>query len=430
LAEFLEFSVNLHFIKDDNFWPAAKPEGSMPQHEYDIITVGGGLAGATLAKAMAESGARVLVIERERQFKDGVRGEVTFPWGVAELQKLGVYQLLLETCARSIGWQDTYMGGVLTEHRDVIATSRQKLPMLNWLHHEMEEVLLQAAHDAGAEVRRGVRATGITPGLRPSVSVEEQGRVEEIRARLVVCADGRGSVARKWLNFPVQQESHGMLLAGVLCEATPDVPADTNHFFLFPGPGVFAFLCPQDHGRTRAYAWHPRERDHRFQGAEDLPRFVEESVQAGVPAQWYSRLEPVGPLATFDGTDNWVDHPYRDGIALIGDAAASTDPSFGQGQSLSAMDARVLRDQLLAHNDWDVAGHAYASAHDRYYAAVHEYTGLLYQIFYTVGPAADARRAQAFPLIAQEPERVPDGLVSGPEVPLGEAVKRRFFGEE
>jgi 2-polyprenyl-6-methoxyphenol hydroxylase-like FAD-dependent oxidoreductase len=46
--------------------------------------------------------------------------------------------------------------------------------------------------------------------------------VEEIHARLVVCADGRGSVARKWLNFPVQQESHGMLLAGVLCEATPD----------------------------------------------------------------------------------------------------------------------------------------------------------------------------------------------------------------
>jgi len=57
----------------------------MSQHEYDIITVGGGLAGATLAKAMAENGARVLVIERERQFKDRVRGEGTFPWGVAEV---------------------------------------------------------------------------------------------------------------------------------------------------------------------------------------------------------------------------------------------------------------------------------------------------------------------------------------------------------
>jgi menaquinone-9 beta-reductase len=402
----------------------------MPQHEYDIITVGGGLAGATLAKAMAEKGARVLVIERERQFKDRVRGEVIFPWGVAELQKLGVCQLLLETCARRIRWQDTYIGGVQTEHRDVTATSRHKLPMLNWLHHEMEEVLLRAAQEAGAEVRRGVRATGVTPGTRPSVTVEEQGRMAEIPARLVVCADGRGSVARKWLNFPVQQESYGMLLAGVLCEATPDIPADTNHFFLFPGPGVFAFLCPQGPGRTRAYSWHPRERNHRFQGAEDLPRFVEESVKAGAPAQWYSRLEPVGPLATFDGTNNWVDHPYRDGIALIGDAAAASDPSYGQGQSLSAMDARELRDQLLAHHDWDAAGHAYASAHDGYYGAVREYTDLLYQMFYTVGPAADARRARAFPLIAQEPERVPDGFVSGPEIPLGEAVKRRFFGEE
>jgi flavin-dependent dehydrogenase len=119
---------------------------------------------------MAENGARVLVIERERQFKDRVRGEGTFPWGVAELQELGVYQLLLDTCARSIRWEDTYMGGVRTEHRDLIATSRQQLPMLNWLHNEMEEVLLQAAQDAGAEVQPG--RTSIRPDTgRPAVGV-------------------------------------------------------------------------------------------------------------------------------------------------------------------------------------------------------------------------------------------------------------------
>ena len=38
--------------------------------DYDIITVGGGLGGAALAKAMAEQGYRVLVVEREEQFKD------------------------------------------------------------------------------------------------------------------------------------------------------------------------------------------------------------------------------------------------------------------------------------------------------------------------------------------------------------------------
>jgi flavin-dependent dehydrogenase len=57
---------------------------------YDIITVGGGLGGSALAKAMAAHGARVLVVERETQFKDRVRGEFMAPWGVAEARELGI----------------------------------------------------------------------------------------------------------------------------------------------------------------------------------------------------------------------------------------------------------------------------------------------------------------------------------------------------
>ena len=49
--------------------------------DYDIITVGGGLGGSALAKVLAERGARVLVVERESQFKDRVSGEWMAPWG-------------------------------------------------------------------------------------------------------------------------------------------------------------------------------------------------------------------------------------------------------------------------------------------------------------------------------------------------------------
>ncbi len=49
--------------------------------DYDIITVGGGIGGATLAKVMAEAGCRVLVLERDTEFRDRVRGEVLVPWG-------------------------------------------------------------------------------------------------------------------------------------------------------------------------------------------------------------------------------------------------------------------------------------------------------------------------------------------------------------
>jgi menaquinone-9 beta-reductase len=150
----------------------------------------------------------------------------------------------------------------------------------------------------------------------------------------------------------------------------------------------------------------------------------------GAAKAWYEGISPVGPLASFDGSDSWVDHPYRAGVALIGDAAAASDPSYGQGLSLTCRDARVLRDCLLAHENWDIAGHAYANAHDSYYRALHKATGWFWQLFYETGPTADARRAKAFPLIADDPTRMPDFLLSGPEVPLDENVKRRFFGED
>ena len=55
---------------------------------YDVITVGGGLAGAALAKRLAENGMRVLVLEREVAFRDRVRGEQMHCWGVAEARTL------------------------------------------------------------------------------------------------------------------------------------------------------------------------------------------------------------------------------------------------------------------------------------------------------------------------------------------------------
>jgi len=146
--------------------------------------------------------------------------------------------------------------------------------------------------------------------------------------------------------------------------------------------------------------------------------------------EWYKGARTAGILATFDGADTWVDHPYHNGIALLGDAAASSDPTWGQGLSLTVRDARVLRDQLVADNDWDAAGHAYAAAHDRHYAAIHTCDNWFSELFLAIGLEADARRAKALPLIAQDATRVPDHAFSGPDLPQDEAMKRRFFGEE
>ncbi len=189
------------------------------------------------------------------------------------------------------------------------------------------------------------------------------------------------------------------------------------------------FPLSSNWGAVRAYAWYPNDRGYRLQGAADLPRFVQESVKAGVPAQWYSGLRAVGPLATFDATDSWVNHPYKSGVALIGDAAATSDPSHGQGQSLTLRDARVLRDKLLAGDNWDTAAHSYAEEHDGYFANVLKFYRWFWEILYDPGPNGEANRARALPRLFQDLSRMPDALVSGPEVPLDEMARRRFFGE-
>lgn len=65
-------------------WLAVAVRGS-----FDVVVVGGGIAGSVLAGALARSGVQVLVAEKEPRFRDRIRGEGTYPWGVAEAARLG-----------------------------------------------------------------------------------------------------------------------------------------------------------------------------------------------------------------------------------------------------------------------------------------------------------------------------------------------------
>jgi len=113
-----------------------------------------------------------------------------------------------------------------------------------------------------------------------------------------------------------------------------------------------------------------------------------------------------------------------------GRSTASNDPSWGQGLSLSFRDARVLSDELRANDDWNAAGNSYAARYDDHYGMVSKVSGWFYDVFQRLGPEAEARRARALPLFAQDPTRLPDTLFSGPDVPLAADARNRFFGGE
>lgn len=399
--------------------------------DYDIIIIGGGLGGAALARVLADKGIHVLVLEREVVFRDRVRGELMHPWGVSEARALGLYELLKQTCGHEVRFRDNQVIGLPpAKPRDLVTTSPHQAGSLHFYHPEMQEVLLRAAADAGAAVQRGTAATDVSPGAVPTVRVETNERAYTYQTRLVIGADGRASACRKWANLEIHRDQKRMMIAGVLFNglSTPD---DAYHAFVNPPRGEVAFQIPLGRERFRCYySFYQQEGRRRFSGQEAAAGFIEVSAAAGAPREWFDGAKLGGPLASFDCAEVWIDHPYHAGVVLIGDAAATSDPTFGCGLSLTLRDVHTLSNLLLTEDNWEAAAHAYAAEHDRYFGSLHTILDWMTRLFYEPGPEASLRREKAFARLIEDPRRAPDIAGLGPESPNDEAAYRNLFGEE
>lgn len=395
----------------------------MASAQYQIVTVGGGLGSSALAKVMAEHGMRVLILERETHFKDRVRGEFMSPWGVAEAQALGIYELIRNSCGVDAPITNLGFGP-----RDLPSTTPQHLPALGFYHPEMQETVLNAAETAGAEVKRGATVINVEPGSPATVTFQHSGTTQTVTADLVVACDGRFSAARKWAGFDLNEEPKPFFFAGLLLKDVA-VPQTNSYLLFLPPLGMCTAMTPAGHGRFRTYVAYGDSAGMRLQGDDKVADFLAAATKAELVADAFADAKAIGPLASFRCGDFWVDHPYKNGIALIGDAASTSDPAFGQGLSTTLRDVRVLSDKLITGDEWNTAGDAYASEHDQYSAVIRKVTGWFRGLFLEQGIDADKRRERALPLLAEDGTRAPDHLFSGPDLPADDSVRQRFFGE-
>ena len=354
------------------------------------------------------------------------------PWGVTEAKALDIYDLLRERCGHVVRWWNSYSGASSSIiHRDLTITTPHGAGLLNFYHPEMQEVLLTAAAAAGVTVWRGAKAIKVTGGARSTVAVQQGETIRRITARLVVGADGRNSHVRLSAGFSVQRETARLVIAGLLFRGLA-APTDAVSVFFNPRrPGQFASLFPIGQGRHRVYFIYTLlGQERQLCGVQNVPLFVNECIQTGAPATWFATGAPAGPLAMFHNIRHWVDHPSRPSVVLVGDAAGTSNPSFGCGLALALRDVRVLTDALLANADWDEAIIAYAYERADYYNRLRRKEEWLTQLFFELGPAANQRRARVAPLHRREPEREVDIIGLGPDERCDEAARLRFFGED
>jgi len=283
--------------------------------DAELVIVGGGIAGATLAKKMSESGASVLVVEKESAFKDRVRGDGMTSWGAQCAQELGIYNLLLSECGHEAPTLQIYVNGAPIVDRDLLSTTPQRTPFLMFFHPAMQETLLLEAERCGSQVIRGARATVIrTANGRPEVTLSTANGEVLLSPRLVVAADGRNSPMRKSVDFEVSRDPEHLVIAGLLLDGVR-TPEEQCRLYFNPDLGQAAYLFPQRSGRVRAYAVHQSSAKVRLSGKAKVPTFIQELVHAGVPADFVRDARAIGPLACFDGAAYWVDHPYDNGAA-------------------------------------------------------------------------------------------------------------------
>jgi 2-polyprenyl-6-methoxyphenol hydroxylase-like FAD-dependent oxidoreductase len=392
---------------------------------HDIVVIGGGIAGSSVAIAARQNGLSVLVLEAETAFRDRIRGEGLHCWGVAEAEKLGISELLYASCARSLPWWDVYLFGEKIARRD-LRQSIAGCESMSFFHPDMQAALLAGAEKAGATVRRGTVVAQIETGATPTAIVAHDGAApQRFAARHIVLASGRGTSMRSMLGLTTKRGAHGLKTTGVLLDHV-DPGDDAVSMFFAPTLASASPLFPLPGRRARVYlAANPAFDDKSYSGATAAAPLFARLSEVGVLDAWLREARVAGPLATFDGTPTWAEGTWPQGVTLVGDVAGSLDPAFGSGLSLALLDARTFTEKLAAGGAFDAASRAYAQERVAYYAKLLRLESWVSRVLYGVGADDGVPHPELLPRLT---ELEVDLIGGGPHCRIDDAIERQLFG--
>jgi 2-polyprenyl-6-methoxyphenol hydroxylase-like FAD-dependent oxidoreductase len=131
-----------------------------------------------LGANLAGSGLKTLILERENEYVDRVRGEWIAPWGLVELKALDLYGSLIEAgghhLSRNIG-SDELLSPAEAEANSLSLDLIEGIPgPLTIEHVTLQNVALAQAQKSGAIVKRGVSSAWYQSHLRIYQAVVHQ----------------------------------------------------------------------------------------------------------------------------------------------------------------------------------------------------------------------------------------------------------------
>jgi 2-polyprenyl-6-methoxyphenol hydroxylase-like FAD-dependent oxidoreductase len=397
---------------------------------FDSIIVGGGIAGSTLGGVLARAGLSVLVLEKEQTFRDRVRGETTWPYGVADAQAMGLAPVLAEAGAVEITGVRRYRDREAAEPYRWAEDSIGALPELGFCHPRLQEAAFQWAKTQGADIIRPAKAVGFSRNGTPSVRVAHDGTERTFAARLVIGADGKHSMARRWTGGESVSDPEHHRFGGVLLSGLHTHDRDTDNVARVGLEAVNWFAAGPDFTRLYLQMTAARLREIGADRSFDaIVAFAKEVMPEGA----LDEVRQEGPIGFFPNSNTWGSVIAGNDVVLVGDAAGAPDPSQGHGTALLFHDVRTLSDWLLTERDWATAVIEYGQQRSTYFAAVLAYDR--WECLLSSEPGPEADRLREGHQRAKEHDRTLGGFAlieaHGPDGLVADAAARRhYFGED
>jgi flavin-dependent dehydrogenase len=305
---------------------------------YDAIIVGARAAGSPTAMLLARKGHRVLVVDRASFPSDTLSTHYIHQPGVARLRRWGLLDRLIATgCPPSrqllfdVG--PFALSGAPLPSDGVTEGYAPRRTVLDTL-------LVEAAVEAGAEVRTGFPVDGLVFEDGAVVGIRSGDVVE--RARVVIGADGRNSYVARAVQAAEYDARPGLACAYYTYWAG----VDEGDVELYPREGRMVMGGAQTNDGLRiVIVFWPRDEFHAVRA--DVDRAFDEALALAPPLA--ERLATGERADRFYGIGDlpfYYRKPYGPGWALVGDAGYHKDPITAQGITDAFRDSELLADAL------------------------------------------------------------------------------------